>query len=1037
MMAVSRRPSLATVATSASESITRPGPRQRAVANPPGVPNLTPRMPRLHLAILLCAPLALPLARADVTIAVDPAADRTAISPYIYGTNDPLPGVTATLLRQGGNRMTGYNWENNASNAGNDYFHQSDDYLTWIFGVTGAPANVPGLVVTHFQDEALAAGARYTIATLPMAGYVAADKSGIVSAADAAPSARWVAVENTKPGPFSLTPDTTDGKVYTDELLNFLLDRYGRGSSSTGIKAYDLDNEPDLWNSTHPRIHPAHPTCVEFLSRSIDLAKTVKRMDPTAETLGFVSYGFTGYLSFQEAPDWNTERTKGNYRWFIDYYLDRMKQASDVAGKRLLDVIDLHNYSEATGGGHRINDTGYSDYTNADWNKARLQAPRTFWDPTYVENSWIGQYFRSYLPLLPGFQQSIDTFYPGTKLAITEYNFGGEGHITGGIAEADTLGIFGKYGVYLAALWPFTGSHAYAAAGFSLYLDYDGAGGHFGDTAVRVTNSDVATASVYAAAESDDPTRLHLIVLNKNYDAPTTFNLSIAGSVAFKRARVFAFDAASAAITERTAVTGIANNQFAYTLPALTAAHFVLQAPPAISVQPPASYALAAGRAVTLNVLATGGPALGYQWRKDGVAIGGATAATYAIPAVTAAHAGSYDCVLTNDAGTVTSTATALTVSPSAFTQQPAPQSVAVGSQAAFTVALDGATGYAWQYNGATIPAANSATLALAGIQPFNSGLYAALITAGAQQSLSDWAPLGISINPGVDGAAVAGTGEIVSVDVVHPNLNHFDQVLVTGAGEAITANPGLNRITRTSFIDLNDDIVQVEFSGPGTLSLVLAHMSGPAAPLNYNQPSVSYVKGHAGIVITGADQRTNVSIFTVGRATAFDPTGRYNILLSPGPSNNPVNNGSPLFQDHANTYYDGVADLAFIAIASTNGRFGGLRAANAHFFADAGPTGVYARGIAFSGPVYIGNIDAYTDARPMLILGSASDTRITGGDLYQDNGEPVQVDGLTQLKFTAGSDAAGNLLPAQHNLGRLQRDGVDITDQIVVNPAP
>ena len=70
-----------------------------------------------------------------------------------------------------------------------------------------------------------------------MAGYVARDKAGVVSAAQVAPSSRWVEMRNTKGSAFSLTPDTTDNFVYNDELLNFLVNRYGLGTGATGIRA--------------------------------------------------------------------------------------------------------------------------------------------------------------------------------------------------------------------------------------------------------------------------------------------------------------------------------------------------------------------------------------------------------------------------------------------------------------------------------------------------------------------------------------------------------------------------------------------------------------------------------------------------------------------------------------------------------------------------------------------------------------------------------------------------------------------------------
>lgn len=69
-----------------------------------------------------------------------------------------------------------------------------------------------------------------------------------------------------------------------------------------------------------------------------------------------------------------------------------------------------------------------------------MQAPRALWDPTYTEDSWIGQWFSATaLPLIPKLQGTIDKNYPGTKLAITEFDYGGRNHISGGIATADVL----------------------------------------------------------------------------------------------------------------------------------------------------------------------------------------------------------------------------------------------------------------------------------------------------------------------------------------------------------------------------------------------------------------------------------------------------------------------------------------------------------------------------------------------------------------------------------------------------------------------
>ncbi|HQJ46041.1 MAG TPA: glycoside hydrolase family 44 protein, partial [Ignavibacteriaceae bacterium] len=259
------------------------------------------------------------------------------ISPYIYGTNQLLTEEEHWgALRQGGNRLTGYNWENNASNAGTDYINSNDGYLTWIAGIQNEYE--PGIVTTTFRNKSIQLNA-YSLITLQLAGYVARDKKGTVTQQQTAPSSRWREVKFEKENTFSLQPDTSDSFVYLDEYVNFLVDKFGMANTSTGIKGYSLDNEPDLWNSTHPRIHPLQAKCVEIVQKGIDAATAVKNVDPYLETFGPVLYGFNGYYDFQSAEDWNSVRSGTNYQWFIDYYLDKMKQAEISSGKRLLDVL--------------------------------------------------------------------------------------------------------------------------------------------------------------------------------------------------------------------------------------------------------------------------------------------------------------------------------------------------------------------------------------------------------------------------------------------------------------------------------------------------------------------------------------------------------------------------------------------------------------------------------------------------------------------------------------------------------------------------
>jgi NAD(P)-dependent dehydrogenase (short-subunit alcohol dehydrogenase family) len=96
--------------------------------------------------------------------------------------------------------------------------------------------------------------------------------------------------------------------------------------------------------------------------------------------------------------------------------------------------------------------------------------------------------------------------------------------------------------------------------------------------------------------------------------------------------------------------------------------------------------------------------------------------------------------------------------------------------------------------------------------------------------------------------------------------------------------------------------------------------------------------------------------------------------------------------------------------------------------------THVYAPNVQFLGPVFVGDINAADTATPVLLLGYGSDVRITGGDLAQANGRAVQVSGIEQLRFAAGTDSQGNTLPPKTNLGRIEENGTDVTFGIVVS---
>lgn len=537
----------------------------------------TPWKSPFAVLLLLLAP---GVSRADIEVRfdVDVASANRPISPLIYGTNSDVVAAAdgVTFRRQGGNRLTGYNWENNASNAGSDWQHSSDSYL--------GNSAIPGKTVTDFHDKSLAQGAKSLI-TVQAAGYVAKDKGGTVTEAQAAPSARWAKVVFAKGSAFTAAPDANDGEVHMDEMVAFLAGKYGTGANARGIRHYSIDNEPGLWPSTHARLHPAIPTCVEVIQKNAQLAAAIKKVDPEGEIFGGVFYGYGDFATLQSAPDWAAIRAAAQkalkpYYWFVDHFLEEMKKASDAGGKRLLDVLDIHWYSEHTGDRRIIDAAAVSAADRA----ARVQAPRSLWDSTFVENSWIAK-TQTVKPgnvpgpviLLPRLFSSIDKYYPGTRVAITEYDHGGGTHVSGGLATADFLGILGRMGVYAANYWPLEENPVYVGAAFRLFRNYDGKGGAFPGVSAKAAASDRANASIYAAFTAGGDA-LHLVVLNKHVSETVRGTFHLASPVGFTAGQAYGFGPSGATLSGKTAVTGISGNTFVYSLPASSAYHIVLKA---------------------------------------------------------------------------------------------------------------------------------------------------------------------------------------------------------------------------------------------------------------------------------------------------------------------------------------------------------------------------------------------------------------------------------------------------------------------------
>jgi hypothetical protein len=469
-----------------------------------------------------------------VNVTVDATRNVKPISRYVYGVNAALgkQNPNLTFRRMGGNRWTAYNWVNNASNAGSDFEYQNDDFL--------GGGNAPGGALISAINNAKANSAGLLV-TVPINGYVAADKNGGGDVRNSGPNylkTRFHQERAVKGSAFTLNPDPATKFVYQDEFVNWLKTRYPY-SQQVGTNRpiwFSLDNEPDLWQETHLEVHPDALTYAEMVDKTIAYALGIKAVAPNSLIFGPVSYGWAGYVRLQNAPD-------ANNRDFLHFFLQKMQQADAANGKRLLDVLDLHWYPEAQSSDN-IRITGSE--TTPTVVAARLQAPRSLWDATYKEHSWITEdWIGGPIDLLPLVEGKIANAYPGTKLAFTEYNYGAGQHISGGIAQADVLGIFGRDGVFAANQWPLQDNEPFVRGAFSIYRDFDGNKSSFGDTSIYATTSNVPDTSVYASLDSTDANRLVLVAINKTAN-PITAAFTLQHAPSLNRASIYQLAGASA-----------------------------------------------------------------------------------------------------------------------------------------------------------------------------------------------------------------------------------------------------------------------------------------------------------------------------------------------------------------------------------------------------------------------------------------------------------------------------------------------------------
>ena len=575
-----------------------------------------------------------PAAAAGPALSVDAsvAGQTHAISPYIYGMSGGVSNMAEAAAfslpidRWGGNEATSYNYLYDLDAKGSDwYFENYIDNSNPI----NTPSGAPNTSTFNTQVENDAAVGAKTMGTVPIIGWVPADNSACsfsikkygaqtAIAPDRPDCGNGINTEGTNgctnPNGCQVVNDPTDTyyqvnpATFDATWVSYLVNKFGSAASG-GVAIYELDNEPSWWDGVHIDVHPLPFTYDELTNNSIATAKAVKTADPTAEVSGPVmDYWWDYFYSKMDVesgwgsgggPCWQpwsnpVDRKAHGGVPFIEYYLQQFAAASSIYGSRLLDYLDLHTYYAATYNGNGV---AFSTAGDTGEQQARLNSTRVFWDPAYTDpNEPQPNYITDpnyttscNVPLqapqlIPMAQAWVAKDYPGTKIAFTEYNWGGQEHINGALAQADILGIFGKYGLDIATLWgtPDPTSQVPGLMAYEIYRNYDGIHSMFGNTALTSTTGNQGILSVYGALRSAD-NAVTVVVINKTY-GDLTSTLSINGlATTTTTAQAYLYSnanlnviVAQPTVTVKPGTGGAASTIANYTFPAQSITLFVV-----------------------------------------------------------------------------------------------------------------------------------------------------------------------------------------------------------------------------------------------------------------------------------------------------------------------------------------------------------------------------------------------------------------------------------------------------------------------------
>ncbi len=486
---------------------------------------------------------------APVAVSVNTAANAHPFSPLIFGAayvdTTRVPPIGYTVDRWGGNSTTRYNWQVDVHSTASDYYWENIPDCT-APSCTGTPP--AGNSADAFISAALGAGAQ-PLMTIPTIGWTprsdsprqhpylasfAVSKYGAQQSVD--PFDTNAGNGNHTNGAPVIGNDPTDTSIAAPPSFekSWIAHLQSTFAINGGVKFYTLDNEVMLWNSTHRDVHPNPATYDEIWGKTTSYAAAIKQQDANALVTGPVTWGYCDL--FGSAADncvSGADRDAHGGLPFVAWYLQQVCTYQTQNGIRLIDYLDLHYYPQDP---NVASGSIYSNDNDSATVGRRLRSLKELYDATWTSEAWIGDlgddvtWHYSKPNLIPRVKAWINQYCPGTKLAITEYAWDKDGTDSGAVAQAEALAIFAREGVDMATRWVAPAVGTKAERGFSIFLNYDGAGAKVSGDSVDATSANVDQIGVYAFHGNQ---RTMVLLTNKDtvtHDVALTFDSTHSGT---------------------------------------------------------------------------------------------------------------------------------------------------------------------------------------------------------------------------------------------------------------------------------------------------------------------------------------------------------------------------------------------------------------------------------------------------------------------------------------------------------------------------